>query len=352
MGTSRNAPCPCGSGKKTKLCCGSSAGSSRSTREDWFEALIQISAFAQERFEEHCERGMELFWGAWIDALGEEAARRLLETREVNAGLICYIALDLEISGKESTVCRSLLEEQGADLRAGVRHAIELLAGSHVTPYEVRGVPATNRLRLARIPDGEEIEASGFESTDYRTGELVATRIVDDAGELRLVGDSYDFPASFVGRLAKSASAGELDSRSAFHLWLESFLSRGLVGASLGEEGLESWFVRFAVEDEEAVVAALAAGGDDMEHVDEGRWDWTPPGDEGERRIEFFLADKVLLAAVPTRELVEDLRAFADGAFGDAARHEETVRRNLSERLQRVEGGADGSDIPAPQATP
>src|SRR5262245_39947432 len=62
----RNAPCPCGSGKKRKVCCGAGGGY---TQLDRNSALDKLDEFIDEVLEEEEQAAYDELWG---DLAGRE----------------------------------------------------------------------------------------------------------------------------------------------------------------------------------------------------------------------------------------------------------------------------------------
>ena len=227
MGTSRNSPCPCGSGKKYKQCCGQAGAAAAALTEDWYGAskLLHDLLFLKQSGE-HYARGLDHLWGPWAERLGEDQVESLCDNPIVSVGIIVYLTLDLELEGKGRTLIEDLLERRAAEIPTRVRRALEKLAVARIRPFEVLDSREGGRAVLASLTDAEEpfeLEFGGPQVPD--PGQILALRVVRDAdGSPRIEGEVYPFPPSFRARVLERFAEEDnepRDGRFYLHLWLE-----------------------------------------------------------------------------------------------------------------------------------
>lgn len=231
MSSSRNRPCPCGSGRKYKRCCGAQ-GSARAApipdeRDGAFAALVDY--LTRPSLQEHRLAGQRLFWEGHADALDRAEIRELAELPLSRVACTCYLALDLEVDGAGRTVVTEMLARRGPELPPGQRRVLGELAAARIQVFEVRDVDEEGHMVLTSISDGEELGFTDrLASRTTSPGDLLAARIARSAGgQPRIAADVYRFPASFRERVQARLDAVAESRRDAaffFGLWLESFL--------------------------------------------------------------------------------------------------------------------------------
>ena len=142
-GASRNAPCPCGSGRKLKKCCGASGPAARAPNR----LTDEIAAFALRTTD-----------AAELQAAWEEHG----ETGSVRSDARRFgIFMDWLITGRRRGG-RTLLErfeaERGATLSAEERRTLKVHKATRIGVYEVVAARPGTGLRLKDMFSGEEAE--------------------------------------------------------------------------------------------------------------------------------------------------------------------------------------------------
>jgi hypothetical protein len=192
--TGRNRPCPCGSGRKAKLCCAAFVVPPLAARAELLYALI--ATFTQRA--PACER------------LGTLVAR---STGHPQHPLVC---IDLLLT--HEGYLRRFLHARGAWLRDDERALLEEWAGIPIGAFEVRQVRRGQDVTIRRLPGGEKVVLNDrlFSTSTHRL-DLFCGRILTDGTGPR----AFAIPA-FVSRdrrrdlLALLASDPSADQIAAF----------------------------------------------------------------------------------------------------------------------------------------
>jgi len=150
---SRNDPCPCGSGRKFKRCCGATGAlallpvaqstDSATDSDASYDEKDQGSAYERlvdfgvgPEFDHHRLRCYERLWGPYADRLRDpdhELRKRvpMIANSEVNHGLV-----DTPLAGGR-TILQAFLERERAVLTPGQRRFLGELSRSCVSLYEI-----------------------------------------------------------------------------------------------------------------------------------------------------------------------------------------------------------------------
>lgn len=204
----RNDPCPCGSGKKFKKCCGREGGVAEAEADDGAGAVRRSIDWLAVR---HGEAMRDALHDMLTDGLDEEDEDALADleggvwqTIQANA-LECLLAEGWIWGGdKDLRVSALLLGPSGPPLAAGQRRWIGQLATSPLRLYDITEVVPGVRMTLcdALDPDAAPVvvaEKSG--SRAARVGMKLAARIVAVGDRHELSGAVYPFSALYVPAL-------------------------------------------------------------------------------------------------------------------------------------------------------
>ena len=168
-GVSRNAPCPCGSGRKYKKCC--------YRAERWITQLDR--AFAIELLDEFIadcderQHAMDVFRGDF-DLDVPAMTDHFRETSQ--AAFLFWFAFDRELDDGTYVVDRIL--KTNPSLPPGPRRYLEQMRGTAMMPYEVVAVRPGSSVVLRRLGAQEEIEVrEKTGSTTMKRWDLLVARL-------------------------------------------------------------------------------------------------------------------------------------------------------------------------------
>lgn len=180
----RNEPCPCGSGKKYKVCCAESDAPNLGNAAV-ASALEKLASFAtRPEFNERRDRSSQYF----RDALGEASNDKFFECLDDLGAEAAFVDLSVfdELFESEQSICDLFLADRASrHLTSGEREALESLANSHFSYYEVLSGDG-NELEVEDMVTGARFtahDAQGADSADELAGSLIATRFYRDTDE-------------------------------------------------------------------------------------------------------------------------------------------------------------------------
>jgi hypothetical protein len=196
----RNAPCPCGSGRKFKKCCLGKAGTAPGafTRGERESALTGLARFAhREEFEDEHERADDEFWEEAPEDLTDEEYEQVEELDEDEYAFHTWFHFDYRLPGGR-TVTEIYLEREGSRLRAGEREYLTRMCATELRLYEVLEVRPGERLRLVDLWTDERCwvrERAGSEQLVQ--WDLLAARLMSgEHGDLVIDGATHLYPAA------------------------------------------------------------------------------------------------------------------------------------------------------------
>lgn len=126
-----NEPCPCGSGRKYKKCCGDPRASDRYTRDERASAFTRFNEYVAVFAADEEDRASEVFWGRYAgraDELPPERAELFEDIEHL------WFMFDHAPAGAGPVVERFLA---GAELAPGERAFLTALRRSAMRIYEV-----------------------------------------------------------------------------------------------------------------------------------------------------------------------------------------------------------------------
>lgn len=175
---SRNAPCPCGSGKKYKRCC-LGKGQTLFSQEDRLSALDKLEAFVEMELPEEEEEAYDQFYDQWEDRL-EELDRQWLEMSQ--AAYDMWLYLDYQISVASFVV--DLFLNQSQQISLGERRYLDLLRNTAMRLYEVVDLAPGKSVTLRDVMDDTRV------TVHEQKGSRTMTRYMLLAARLIPVGPS------------------------------------------------------------------------------------------------------------------------------------------------------------------
>jgi hypothetical protein len=179
--TSRNAACPCGSGKKFKRCCGRTAAV-RFTEEDAQNAQWKFREFfTAPRWDERFLEAFHAFWACAAEGVSRNDLAVLAQRSVIGTHLSRYTMLDY-VSSKGGTILDAFLRQRDSELSAGERAFLELLSRSRAGVYEIRAQRA-GRVDLQDIWLEQHVgwvEEGGRVPREASVGDVLVLRLVED----------------------------------------------------------------------------------------------------------------------------------------------------------------------------
>lgn len=362
----RNAPCPCGSGRKFKKCCLAKAGTGLGafTRGERESALVALTRFAhRSEFAEEHERADDEFWEQVRDGLTDEEVD---EIDDDEYAFHTFFHFDYPLSDGR-TLAEVFLEREGHRLRAGEREYLARMCATQLRLYEVVEVQPEEAVRLVDLwTDERSWVRERVATRQVVQWDLLGARLMPgEHGDLVMDGAPYLYPAAaredILEALRDAYQEAEhqdpgtffKDAAPLFHgLWLD-YVALPPRPELVTAEGDPFVFARvlFDVRERVQVLASLASHPDLTSGAD-GRYVWYEAKDtEGmRRRLGVFVVEGDGL----TFETMSEARAtrgrgFLEGLAGGAVTYRTTEYQDVDEAL---EDGADDTasppaDVPA-----
>ncbi len=182
-----NAPCPCGSGKKYKRCCGALANIESlpawgKTEAD--RAIALLMAFLESPTFEGAYAAARAEWfGDGFDGADRHQIQAALEHDQTQIAFNTWLLFDAYITEDRHRLMEIVLEADGPfnkQFTAGQRRFLERMAASTLRPYEIRDVRHDEGFTLKDMWTGEEITVSERLAThSLRRGETMFVRLIE-----------------------------------------------------------------------------------------------------------------------------------------------------------------------------
>ena len=343
--TGRNDPCPCGSGKKYKHCCGGPAEPARETSHEGAirRALEWLTLHHRKAFTSAMQATIDEVLSGFFD--DDEAAEAAIADAgeawwaqaQLNVTEWLLAEGEIQVKGEAQRVCELLLGPRGPMLSVGQRDWLEQLSRRPMRLYDVtESVPGVG-LTLCDALDFEQppqrvIERAGSHALE--AGQRIGARVMEVQAQLQLSGAVYNFSAAagqaLHGRLrALLAEFGTPQDAATLPLsqivmkrWMAQFLLPAplpnLIHTHTGEPLV---FVtdHYDVRDWDALTTALSAEADVNGNHSDG-WDRSLECDDG------FFRPLATVSAAPggqrvavlykTARLAESGRVWFDALAG------------------------------------
>jgi len=351
----RNAPCPCGSGKKFKKCCLGKEPSLPFTPSDRQSALEKLMDWAmRSEFDEERVAAGVAFWSSWLDARGE-TGRPAMDLEESIGAFSTWFALDSRLANG-ATVLEFLLRQPVGALGRGEREYLERMRDTHMRPYQVTDVKSDEGLRLIDLWTGEQVWVQERLATSQLVRwDLLAVRLMPGAaGDLVIDGLPYLYPVGSKETLLRALRRAHRDAkRNAplatlidffrrvtplfHHLWLEAVVLRPLPKL-VTAEGDPLVFARamFDVRDRKELLAALDSHAD-IDREEDGNYGWFEDAPGFRRGLGRFVFEKDrLVLETQSKERVERGRAFLEALAGNAVHFRLVEYEDPGRAMERV----------------
>jgi len=344
----RNEPCPCGSGRKYKKCCGDSPARQAYTAEDRARAFARLDAWIDVLAEDEAEDAHEEFWGRFIDDADELPDDLAMMSEQVED---LWFALDY-VGDRGTPIVDVLLAE--ADLDEGERAFLSALRQTSMRLYEVvDSVPGVSLTLRDAIEGGQVTVTERRGSRSIGRHMYIAARVVSrgpsggpeiEAGLLHIPGLVKDL---VIAQLREHRARFLEEHRGAlidefystmppfYHeVWAGSFLDAYVPTPKTDGEDMAFTKVAFDIVDNDELSRALDAHAE-LERQDTG-WTWSGANRQGkpatlgtiERRGERLQLETL------TVERAERGRALLETLAGSAIRHHSTVHESVQRALK------------------
>jgi hypothetical protein len=361
--TGRNEPCPCGSGKKYKRCCGSPEnlerealrdGSPSVSPEEYEAAFDLVADFLDDFMMSGKEAGILGEQLAWFDTLYEPGA----EGGVPEGLLLPWLCFDLPFGKPERTLCERFMgTPEFSALAPGTAEAVRRLSVSYPAFYRTIAQGAC-WLSCRELGTGREWRVTAMDAEDLDLsvkGEVQYMRLAGPPGDAWLVDapwlldddtaddieEIYETRWSEAREESTDPSAEEVFRE--FNKELSSFWAgyvNGQVEVLDDDEGLfrllntEGHVVRFCevafrINREAALFERLKAA-DDFQRGEESEfWTWVGRSDEEDEyayvpsdRGSLCVKDRRLLGDTNSKERADQLRERVEEVAGDAVEFE------------------------------
>jgi len=351
--TGRNDPCPCGSGRKYKMCClriaAASGDFTPAERQSAQDKLFEYGA--SPRLERHRKVCATMFWGSEERA----AAVRARVSGEIWHGELFRYQMCMCMDADEDeghTVLDGYLSERGHDLQPGERVYLERMQSAHLALYEIEEVRPGVGIHLRDVWQDRScwvVERSG--SRQLVRWDLLAARVFPAAGgELQIEGDTslfnHDDKERILKRLETEYAKYEAHTRgtkdaflkrcgSLFHtMWMEHEVFRPLPTMVTPEGApIELGISRIDVGDVDILRASLSEHDAFEEEPDNV---WTCTEEEGRVLATMRLAGHLLILEGLSRERLQRARKLLRAAAPNAGlKHRSTHYTDPVEALGR-----------------
>ncbi len=209
----RNDPCPCGSGRKFKRCCGARTAEPEVSELDLSHELVsRVVAFALRAGDgAQARAAASLFGGQEFDDIPPEEALPLLPSADCGDVFLAWLVLDRRPPGG-GTFTESFLAKRGRKLDSRERAVLERVSGSHLGLYRLEGWSGEREdscIRLRDLVSQEELPlAPSAAVVPLETDTTFLGRIVDLDGVPRLLSPCLIVADDQVESLVAAARCG------------------------------------------------------------------------------------------------------------------------------------------------
>lgn len=359
----RNAPCPCGSGKKYKKCCALKvvAFPLRYTRADRATVYEKLERFGtRPTFAHDFKMASTIFFGM-TEAIMEDLPGHAKD--EAATQFMSWYLCDMDLDDG-ATIASMMLDERAGELTPGERTFLRAWSNSAVQCYRVievrpdEGITLEDVVSKDRVDVREKLGTRGLASWD-----VLFTRVIQggDGASLVMEGGIMHFRAMEYARIKSKLDyrrrqwreQGPGGDDTAFFkrmlpvfygLWADRFLPQSMPEMrNTDGERLALTEIWYEVNDREAAIAFLDRH-PEIERKnpqdDELVWVWGAPGTsdglEGSKLLGRFELDREagLKIEVNSKERAERVRSIC-GEWGDAVDHIDSRTMETADLLRK-----------------
>jgi hypothetical protein len=210
----RNAPCPCGSGKKYKRCCGAERdlavlpafGKAESERA--VDLLLDLAS--SPLFSGTLEAAEDEFFGNTFEDATAEQTQAALEHEQTQIAFNTWLIYDAYVTKDRARLLEAVLNgEFRKQFTAGQIRFLERMAASHMRPYEIREVRPDEGFLLRDLWADAEVDVSERAATHFlKRGETFFARVIEGSrGRQELHGAVLDLMPTAMQDLLQSLRA-------------------------------------------------------------------------------------------------------------------------------------------------
>jgi hypothetical protein len=303
----RNRPCPCGSGKKYKVCC--LAGDEARGREERApdRAAEKSLAWLMNHHGQQVHSAIEnVYCGVLEDAQLEEIRElpeELFQMFQINS--LEWVLAEGETEPDDEEEPRRFLDwilEEGPELEPSERRYLELLGSSFLDLYEVAESEPGKGLWLVSKSDPSPEKLFVLEKTasrELQSGDALATRVIPLDPPV-LSGAMYGFPRDSYLRLRSQILEGPRDesgrvdgywiSEQVIDAWLGLLVGPppDMIDASTGEP-IALTTADYRLESWDRLVEALSGEPGVEFDPEEGTFEWVVDDPDGVRRTKWMV---------------------------------------------------------------
>ncbi len=192
MNIGRNDPCPCGSGKKYKKCCLSTAYV-ETGREEFIRAkLVQdLLKFFKKHYEDRLDDAHFIFWDEFVP--GEHLNDATVGVADINFWE--WIVYDYLIDEEHSKTLIDLYLDNNTKLSLDEHRVLTMMKNSIISLYEVQEVFPEKGLLLKDLVLGGEYDVREKAATrSLRKWDIFAARLLHVDGTFIMSGSVYTYP--------------------------------------------------------------------------------------------------------------------------------------------------------------
>jgi hypothetical protein len=364
---SRNAPCPCGSGKKHKLCClpereRAPVTFSAEVRERAFDAFYEFAK--RDEFVLQRDALLQLYLGPLFDELPAEQQGEVLQNEDVSSNFLYWFLLEGSLEGQQATLVNRFLSRRADRLPLPDRRYLEAMRDSHLRLYEVEAVRVDEGLQLRDCWDGTRYDVRERLATHQLAAHsVVALRLrLDPDGAMVIDGPGFAGlthadKEAILTRLRSEHEAvletdGDADGRFGFyhgaaiaqHVVYQMLLRPPPRLITTSGEPVLFCRVIFNVKDVEAVRAALERT-KELSSDNEDSYVWV----RGKGRIihaSISLKGGILVAETHSAKRATAVRKLLERQLGGAVRYDRTDEQDLQSALEEHRSRRPGQGEP------
>jgi len=226
----RNAPCPCGSGKKYKQCCNQLEKQKSAERAGYREGIQLALIWLSEHYKSEIDTWVDQ---TWLTGIAKEARQGIAtaepQIRRIHdINLLEFLVAEgaLPETEGESHPLELILEANDLHLDLGQQAYLKQLGSRPLHLYRITACTAGKSFSLV---DCTEVDSKATSIEDkwgsrmFDEGDIVGLRLLDTGKGWETSGAIYHIPDDFTADLqAKLAQAKTADySRTLAHAWLE-----------------------------------------------------------------------------------------------------------------------------------
>ena len=356
--TGRNEPCPCGSGRKYKQCCGNSESQSSvlaasSTRD---AALAKLLTFAfHPAFDSDHAVAEVMFWGNLIRDSSSPEFEWILDSEDATIKYNTWFLFDWEAEDS-GTVADIFLEEAAAGLTPAERDFLQRLSNAALRLYEVESVQPGEGAHLIDLWTCTRLFVIERTATkDMVAWDLLGARVAPDGmGGNVFEGGLYLYPLEskdevlqhFRRLYRRHHRKFPLDDANTFfrrhgivfhHLWvrLVAFPEPPEVVTSDGDPLV---FCRSVFDtDEPDAIREILQAQPQVRAARDGTLGWLETNSAGEREVgTWSIEGKRVLFETNSQERATRGRAWLEALAGDRVRYRATALETIEQTMNEL----------------